>query len=96
MTVSLEAKIEANKNKFEVLRSIFFSRIDIREARTDSAQREMLSKMEAHHERMMVRLDSRLEKLEGCLGKTEASDLGATTEEIEPEAEHEEVAKEPQ
>jgi hypothetical protein len=50
--------------------------------------------MEAHHERMMTKTDSQLEKMKACLGKTEAADLEANPEEIESEAEHEEVPKE--
>jgi hypothetical protein len=58
MTARLEAKTETNNEKFEVLRSTFISRMDIHLARTESAQEEMLAKMEAHHERMMDRVDS--------------------------------------
>jgi hypothetical protein len=54
----------------------------------------MLAKLDAHHERVMAGMDSQLEKLEVCLGKTEVADLEANSEEIESEAEHEEVPKE--
>jgi hypothetical protein len=43
---------------------------------------------------MMARMDSHLEKMEACLGKTEATDFEANPEEIESEAVHEEVPKE--
>jgi hypothetical protein len=33
--------------------------------------------METHHERMMNRIDVQLEKMEACLGKTEAKNLEA-------------------
>jgi hypothetical protein len=51
----------------------------------------MLAKIDARHERMMVRMDS---QLESCLEKTEAMDLEANPEEIESEAKHEEIPKE--
>jgi hypothetical protein len=43
----------------------------------------MMTKLHAHHERMMA-----------CLGKTEAMDLEANPEEMQSEAEHLEVPKE--
>jgi antitoxin (DNA-binding transcriptional repressor) of toxin-antitoxin stability system len=57
-------------------------------------QEEMLAKIEAHQERMMAKTDSQLEKMEACMGKTEATDLEAKTEEIKSEGLHEEVPKE--
>jgi hypothetical protein len=56
--------------------------------------KEMLAKIEAHHERMMARMNSQLEKMEACLGKTGDIDLEASPEEIMFEVEHEEVPKE--
>jgi hypothetical protein len=50
---------------------------------------EILTKSDAHRERMMARMDSQLEKVEACLVKMEAS-----PEEIEIKVEHEEVPKE--
>jgi hypothetical protein len=38
---------------------------------------ELLDKMETHRERMMANMDSRLEILQACLGKTVAKDLEA-------------------
>jgi hypothetical protein len=55
---------------------------------------EMLAKMEANQERMMARMDTQLEKMEACVGKTEVMNLDANPEEIVPESEHEEVPKE--
>jgi hypothetical protein len=55
---------------------------------------EMLTKLDAHHERMMAGIDSQLEEMEACLGKTEATDLMANPEETESWAEYEEVPKE--
>jgi hypothetical protein len=54
---------------------------------------EMLAKMETHHERM-ARMDSQLEKMDACIGTTEATDLEVNPKEIEIEAEHEEIPKE--
>jgi hypothetical protein len=53
----------------------------------------MLAKMETNQERMMDKMDSQLEKMEACLGKTEATDFEANSEEIDSEAVHEEVPK---
>jgi hypothetical protein len=39
-----------------------------------------LVKLVVHHERMMARMDSQLEKMEACLGKREATDLEANPE----------------
>jgi hypothetical protein len=41
----------------------------------------MLNKSDAHHERMMARMNSQLEKMEACLGKMEATDLEANPKE---------------
>jgi hypothetical protein len=59
------------------------------QAKTDATLQELKAgKFDAHHKRMMARMDSQLQKMEACLGKMEA------TEELESEAEHEEVPKE--
>jgi hypothetical protein len=50
---------------------------------------EMLAKLDAHHERTMVRIGSQLRKMEACLEKMEATDLQANPEETEPESESE-------
>jgi hypothetical protein len=52
---------------------------------------EILAELDAYHERMMARMYSQLEKMEACLGKTEATDLETNPE---SEAEHEVVPKE--
>jgi hypothetical protein len=51
----------------------------------------MLANLDAHHERIMARMYSKLEKMEAYLGKTEAMDLEANPESM---VEHEEVLKE--
>jgi hypothetical protein len=43
---------------------------------------------------MMARMNFQLEKVEACLGKTEATKLDANPEEIEAEAKHDEVRTE--
>jgi hypothetical protein len=55
---------------------------------------EILTKLDAHHERVRARMDSQLEKVETCLGKKEAMNLEASLEEIKSEVDCEEVPKE--
>jgi hypothetical protein len=43
---------------------------------------EMLVKMETNHERVIVKIDSRLEEMEVCLGRTETMDLETNRDEI--------------
>jgi hypothetical protein len=73
------------------------AKMDFFHAKMDAIQ-EMLAKVEAkveaHHERMVAKMDIQLEKMEACLGATEAVDLEANPEEIESEVEYEEVPKE--
>jgi hypothetical protein len=52
------------------------------------------AKLDAHHERILARMDYQLKKMEACLEKTEVADLETNPEEIESEEEHEEVPKE--
>jgi hypothetical protein len=54
----------------------------------------MLARMEVHHVRIMAKMDAQLEEIEALLGKTDAMNLEASPEEIESEAENEEVPKE--
>jgi hypothetical protein len=51
-------------------------------------------KIQNNHERMMARMDTQLEKIEACRGKTEATNLEANREEIEFKAEYEAVPRE--
>jgi hypothetical protein len=51
--------------------------IKINKARTEANHKEMMDKLDAHHERMIA-----------CLGKTEAMDLEVNPDEIQSEAEH--------
>jgi hypothetical protein len=57
--------------------------MDIHQNRTEAIQEEMKAK-----------IDIKQEKMEACLGKTEATDLGANPEEKETAAEQQEVCKE--
>jgi hypothetical protein len=52
----------------------------IHQARTEHLKEELLTKMDNHHERMMARIDSQLEK-NGGLRKMGAMDLKANPEE---------------
>jgi hypothetical protein len=47
-----------------------------------------------NQEKLMAKMDAQLEKMVACPGKTEATDLEATPEEIESEVIHKEVPKE--
>jgi hypothetical protein len=60
-------------------------------AKMEANQGKLMAKLDAHHERMMTKIDSQLAVMEACLGKTEATDLQADPEEMEPEGVHEEV-----
>jgi hypothetical protein len=53
-----------------------------------------MARLDASHQRMVPRMDSKLETVEACLGMTGATDLQANPKEIESEAEHEHVPKE--
>jgi hypothetical protein len=46
----MEARIDANNDKFDVLRSNLVSRMDIHQARTEADQGEIIAKIEAHQE----------------------------------------------
>jgi hypothetical protein len=46
----------------------------------------LMAKLDAHHERMMVRMDSQPEKMEACIEKTEATNLEANPEKLESES----------
>jgi hypothetical protein len=55
------------------------------ELRTNRAE------MKAGYEEMTAKLEARDERMTACLGKTEATDLEASPEDKESEAEHEKV-----
>jgi hypothetical protein len=67
--------------------------MDTNQAKTDASVKEvkgeMLAKLDAHHERMLVRMDSQLEKMEACLVKVEAN-----PEEMKSVVEHQDIPKE--
>jgi hypothetical protein len=53
-----EARINANNEKFEVLRGTLVSRMDTHQARTKAIQEEIMSKMDAHQERMETSMNA--------------------------------------
>jgi Mg2+ and Co2+ transporter CorA len=57
-------------------------------AKVETNHKNMLARLDAHHDRMMAWMNSQLEKREACLKKTES------TEEIKSKSEHQEVPKE--
>jgi tRNA G26 N,N-dimethylase Trm1 len=63
--------------------------------KTDANLKEMMArlmaKLAAHHERMMVRMDSQPEKMGACIEKTEATNLEANSEKLETESGQQEV-----
>jgi hypothetical protein len=58
-----EAKIEANNEKPEVLRSIHVSRMDVHQARTETIQEEMYTKMNKEQEKTEAAIGSDQEEL---------------------------------
>jgi hypothetical protein len=75
--------------------------MDIHHAWTEAIQEEIIAEIDAHQERMRVSVNAWWKEMtacqeatEACLGKTEATNLLASPEEIESEVEHEEVPKE--
>jgi hypothetical protein len=58
------------------------------QAKVDANLKEIRTGQEHLEEKMMAKMDFQLEKMEACLGKTEATDLEANPEEIESEVEH--------
>jgi hypothetical protein len=75
---------------FEVLSSPGW----ISKTRTNAIQEEIIAKMDAHQERMRASVNAWWKKMMACLGKTVATNLLASPEEIEFKAENEEVPKE--
>jgi hypothetical protein len=82
MMERLLAKMDANQEEMKANKAKM-------DAGLSEMRDEMLAKLDAHHKRMMVRMDFQLEKMEACLGKTEVTDLEANPEEIGSEAVHE-------
>jgi hypothetical protein len=55
----------------------------------------MLPKLDAHHESIMARMDSQLEKMEACLGKADINGFGGKSRRNKKsKTEHEAVHKE--
>jgi hypothetical protein len=69
MMAGLKAKIGANNEKFESLRTTsFLSWMDIHQARIESTQEEIKTKMVLHQEKM----DAQLKEMEACQKETMA------------------------
>jgi hypothetical protein len=82
----MEAKIEANNEKFEVHRGTLVSRMDANQARTKATEEDIEAKTDAHQERMEAKMDVRLGEMkawrkertacqsvtEACVGKLES------------------------
>jgi hypothetical protein len=65
MEMQQNAELKVNKPKMDS---------NPREVRASQQhlKEEMPAKLDAHHERMMARIDSQLQEMEACLGKTKA------------------------
>jgi hypothetical protein len=72
MTASLEVKIGANNEKFEVLRGTLISWLDAHQAKTEANHEEWMVAMKASQERMEALMDVR-EAMKACLEKVEAN-----------------------
>jgi hypothetical protein len=77
MTACLLAEIRTSRVKMNANQAKADTNLREMRAGQEVVKQEMLAKLDAHHERMMVRMDSWLKKMEACLGKTEAMDLEA-------------------
>jgi hypothetical protein len=60
----MEARVDANNEKSEVLRGTLFSWMDIHQSRTTSTQEEMKAKMDTHQEKMKAAVHSIRSELE--------------------------------
>jgi uncharacterized protein YPO0396 len=61
----MEARIDANNEKFWVLRSSIVSRMDIYQARTEDNQEEIITKTDAHQESMGASVNILMERDDG-------------------------------
>jgi hypothetical protein len=85
----VEAGIQANTEKSEVLQTTLISWTDIHQARTEAIQEEIIAKMDAHQGRMGASVNAWRKEMMACLESKEP-----TSVEIESVAVHEEVPKE--
>jgi hypothetical protein len=67
MEAKIQAKIKATTEKSEDLRSTLVSQMDIRQARTEAVQQEIIAKMDAHHERIEARMNAWRNDTTACL-----------------------------
>jgi hypothetical protein len=57
MPAKLEAKMDANNEKFEVLKGTLVSQMDAHQARTE-AHHKMMAMLDAHHERVKASVNA--------------------------------------
>jgi hypothetical protein len=69
----LEAKIEGNKQKFEVLRGTLVSRMDAHQSKTEANHEESMAAMKASQERMDALMDDSLKMTKACVEKIEVN-----------------------
>jgi hypothetical protein len=67
----VNAEIRANNEKFEVLESIFVSRMDIHQARTKAIQEEINGKMDNNKKKCRCQ-DGRQSRKDGCQGRRQS------------------------
>jgi hypothetical protein len=84
---AMQQKMDANQKEMK-------ENIKINQAKADANLKEIRAIQEHRKEEMMAGMDSKLENMDACLGRTETTDQEANPEEKEYEAEHEEVPKE--
>jgi hypothetical protein len=95
----MEARLEANNKKFEVLQSTLstlVSWMDIHQARREAVQEEIIAKMDAHQERLGASMNAWRKEMmasqevtEACLESKEPTSVQIVSIEV-----HEEVPKE--
>jgi hypothetical protein len=85
----MEARIEANNWKFEVLRDTLVSWMDAHHAKTDVNHEEMMAKLDAHHEWMRASVNAWRKETTACQEVTEAypEKMEANPEDMESVAE---------
>jgi CII-binding regulator of phage lambda lysogenization HflD len=79
----MEATMNRHQEAMKAQMVSLISKMDAHHARTEANHERMMAKLGAHHERIMA-----------TIGKTEATDLEANSEEIQSKAVHREVRKE--
>jgi hypothetical protein len=96
MMAGMEARIDTNSEKLEVLQRTLICQMDIRQARTEAIHEEIIIQMDAHQERMGANVSASREETRACQEVTEAclESKKPISLEIESIAVHGEVPKE--